>query len=452
MTASDAEVLDSAAGSSGAPGADRRSRLDDLVNYDELTGHFNRTRLREAVDRAIAADQRRPLAAAFMAVGVDNMNAINERFGRAAADTVLVEIGSRLDDCLRVSDLIGRLGGDRYGIVLPYCRDEDVPVAADKVLQAIRSVPITTERGPVNVTVSIGVASFCNRGSTSHEVMTRAEAALADAKRAGRDCHVHFRPGADQHEHERRSAVIAEEVQAALRQDRVVLAFQPVVSAVSGEVEYYECLLRLRDGRGSALPVGEFIQEAERFGLIRLIDRHVLGLVVGAAASNPAVRLGFNISALTTADRPWLRSLTSRLRARPDLARRLVIEITETAALYDIEDSARFVAALRRAGCRVALDDFGAGHTSLQHLQSLPVDMVKIDRSFIHDIAGNRENQVFVRHLLGLAHGFGFSTIAEGVESAEEAAILRDAGVGYFQGHHYGAAALEPPWAKAEIA
>jgi diguanylate cyclase (GGDEF)-like protein len=450
MTASDAEMLDSVAGGSGVPGADGRSRLDDLVNYDELTGHFNRTRLREAVDRAIAADQRRPIAAAFMAIGVDHMSAINERFGRAAADTVLVEIGSRLDDCLRVSDLIGRLGSDRYGIVLPYCRDEDVPVAADKILRAIRSVPIATEGGSVSVTVSIGVASFCNRGSTSHEVMTRAEAALADAKHAGRDCHVHFRPGADQREHERRSAAIAEEVQAALHQNRIVLAFQPVVSAVSGEVEYHECLLRLRDGRGAALPVGEFIQEAERFGFIRLIDRHVLGLVVGAAASNPRARLGFNISALTTADRPWLRSLTSRLRARPGLARRLVIEITETAALYDIEDSARFVAALRRAGCRVALDDFGAGHTSLQHLQSLPVDMVKIDRSFIRDIDRNRENQVFVRHLLGLAQGFGFNTIAEGVENADEAAILRNAGVGYFQGHHFGAATLEPPWVTAE--
>ena len=179
---------------------ERRAELEDLVNYDGLTGHFNRTRLREAVDRAIAADQRRPNAAAFMAVGVDGMSAVNERLGRAAADTVLVEIGSRLDECLRVSDLIGRLGGDRYGIVLPDCPEEDVPVAAGKILQAIRSVPVETERGAVSVTVSIGVASFGDRGSTSYEVMTRAEAALADAKRAGRDCHVHFRPDADERE------------------------------------------------------------------------------------------------------------------------------------------------------------------------------------------------------------------------------------------------------------
>ncbi|MGA8400290.1 MAG: EAL domain-containing protein, partial [Stellaceae bacterium] len=122
---------------------------------------------------------------------------------------------------------------------------------------------------------------------------------------------------------------------------------------------------------------------------------------------------------------------------------------TETAALYDIEESARFVTALRRAGCSVALDDFGVGYTSLQHLQSLAVDMVKIDRSFISDIANNRENQVFLRHLLGLAKGFGFSTIAEGVETEDEAAALRREGVDYLQGHFYGMATLDRPWLQS---
>jgi diguanylate cyclase (GGDEF)-like protein len=450
MTASDAGTERLAAIPEPAASLrDRHSRLDDLVNYDELTGHYNRSRLREAVDRTIAADQRRPNAAAFLAVGIDNMNAINQKLGRAAADTVLVEIGRRLDDCLRVSDTIGRLGGDRYGIVLPQCPDEHVPTAAEKILHSVRSTPIVTERGSVVATVSIGIASFCDRGSTSYEVMTRAEAALADAKRTGRDCHIHFRTSEDQRERERRCAAIGDAVQAALRQDRVTLAFQPVVSAATGEVDYYECLLRLRDGTGEFLSAGEFIQEIERFGYIRLIDRHILDVVLAVSTAHPDVTLGFNISALTTADRSWLRSLTSRLRTRPDLASRLVVEITETAALYDIEESARFVSALRRAGCRVALDDFGAGHTSLQHLQSLPVDMVKIDRSLIRDITSSGESRVLLRHLLGLARSFGFSTIAEWVESEGEAEILRREGVGFLQGHHYGMAELAPPWLKA---
>lgn len=448
MTASDAGSIDPqrVAPADADAAKDRQSRLDDRVNYDELTGHFNRSRLREAVDRTIVDGMRREGAAAFLALGVDNMTGINKQFGRAAADTVLIEVGRRLDDCLRVSDFVGRLPGDRYGVLLPHCPDEYVAVAAEKILNAVRAAPVATGRGPVAVTVSIGAASFCDRGATSYEVITRAEAALADAKSTGRNCHVHYRSSDDQRERERRHAAIGDAVQAALRQDRVTVAFQPVVSAASGAVEYYECLLRLRDAEGKFLAAGEFIQEVERFGYIRLIDRHILDRVLNEAVRHPGVTFGFNISALTTADRPWLRSLTARLRANPELARRLVIEITETAALYDIEESARFVNALRRAGCRVALDDFGAGHTSLQHLQSLALDMVKIDRSFIRDITTNHESQLFLRHLLGLAEGFGFSTIAEGVETEEEAGILRREGVDFLQGHLYGLAALDPPW------
>ena len=148
----------------------------------------------------------------------------------------------------------------------------------------------------------------------------------------------------------------------------------------------------------------------------------------------------------TAADRPWLRALTARLRRDPGLASRLVIEITETAALYDIEESIRFVAALRQAGCRVALDDFGAGHASLRHLQSLPVDTVKIDGALIRDVARNPENRVFLRHLVGLAAGFGFKTVAECVETAEDAAILREERVDYLQGHYCGRPRFEPDW------
>ncbi|HVH81298.1 MAG TPA: GGDEF domain-containing protein, partial [Stellaceae bacterium] len=187
------------------------------MNYDELTGHFNRTRLREAVDHALAAAMRRPGTAAFLALGIDNMAVINARYGRAAADTVLIEVGRRLDQCLRVGDLVGRLGGDRYGILLPHCADEDVPVACEKILTAMRGTPCATERGPVSVTVSIGAASFCDRASTSYEVMTRAEAALSDAKRTGRNCHVHYQSSEDQREREKRCAAIGDAVRAALR-------------------------------------------------------------------------------------------------------------------------------------------------------------------------------------------------------------------------------------------
>jgi diguanylate cyclase (GGDEF)-like protein/PAS domain S-box-containing protein len=434
--------------------ADRKaeqSRVEQLASYDELTGHFNRTRLRETVDRMIAADNRSPSHAMFLAIGVDDMRAINAAVGVAAGDTVLIEIGRRLETCVRVSDQIGRLDGDHFGVLLAYCPAEHVARAADKILTAVRDAPVATANGPVFATVSIGGAPFSGESLTSFDIITRAESALADAKQAGRDCYVHYRTSEEQRERHRRSAAVGDAVQAALRQNRVKFAFQPVVSASTGEIAYHECLLRVRDAGDGVIPAGDFVREIEQLGYIRLIDRHILDKAVAEAVAYPDVTLGFNVSALTAADRPWLRALTAHVRAHPELAGRLVIEITETAALYDIEESARFVAALRRAGCRVALDDFGAGHTSLQHLQSLAVDTVKIDHSFIRNIATSPESRVFLRHLLGLAKGFGFTTIAEGVETEEEADILRHEGVDCLQGHYFGRATTEPPWRKPSV-
>jgi diguanylate cyclase (GGDEF)-like protein/PAS domain S-box-containing protein len=424
----------------------QQTRLERLANYDELTGHFNKSRLREAVDQIIAANQRRRSPAAFMSVGIDNMTMLNEMFGYETADSVLVEIGRRLDNCVRVSDMIGRLGGDRFGVVLSHCPADGIAAAAEKILAEVNATPFPTCRGPVYATVSIGTASFPDQGLTSYDVITRAESALADAKRAGRDCHAHYRMTDAQRERQRRSLTISEEVRAALREERVVFAFQPVVAAMTGEVDHYECLLRMRMPDGSIVSAGDFVPVIEQLGFIRLIDRYVLEKTLAELAAHPRVKLGFNISGLTAADRPWLRALISQVRNRPDLASRLVVEITETAALYDIEESARFVSALRHAGCQVALDDFGAGHTSLRHLQSLAVDTVKIDGSFIRNLAGSPDSQVFLRHLLGLAKGFGFNTVAECVATAEDAAILRREGVGFLQGYYFGRPTLERPW------
>ncbi|MGE5269294.1 MAG: putative bifunctional diguanylate cyclase/phosphodiesterase [Thiohalocapsa sp.] len=424
----------------------QQNRLERLANYDELTGHFNKTRLREAVDQIIASNQRQHNPAAFLSVGIDNMTTINDVFGYEAADTVLIEIGRRLDSCLRVSDVIGRLGGDRFGIALSHCPPEHIAAAAEKILRGVSGAPVMTASGPIYATVSIGSAAFPDQGLTSYDVITRAESALAEAKRAGRDCHTHYRLSEEQRERQRRSLTMSDEVQAALREERVLFAFQPVVAAATGVVDHYECLLRMRMPDGRIVSAAEFVPVIEQLGFIRLIDRYVLDKALSELEAHPGVKLGFNISGLTAADRPWLRALISQVRNRPGVASRIVVEITETAALYDIEESARFVSALRHAGCHVALDDFGAGHTSLRHLQSLAVDTVKIDGSFIRNLATSPDAQVFLRHLLGLAKGFGFHTVAECVTTAEEAAILQREGVGFLQGYYFGRPSLDRPW------
>jgi EAL domain-containing protein (putative c-di-GMP-specific phosphodiesterase class I) len=238
---------------------------------------------------------------------------------------------------------------------------------------------------------------------------------------------------------------------AALGQERLLFAFQPVVCAATGETDYFECLLRMRDDDSGLVACGEFIAAAEEAGLIGLIDRYVVNRAFGELATHSSVRLGFNVSGRTAGDRPWLRSLIARLRGRPEFASQLVVEITETAVLDDIAELAHFVDALRCAGCRVALDDFGAGRTSLRHLQALDVDIIKIDGSFVHTLSARRENRIILRHLLELTRGFGFCTVAECVETAEEAALLREAGVGYLQGFYLGRPTIERPWLDAQV-
>ena len=425
-------------------------KVEHATNYDELTGHFNKRRLREALDHIVSSSVRSGSAGAYLAVGIDKLAAINDALGYESADAVIVAIGQRLDRSLRVSDVIGRVGGDRFGIVLANCPEEHVAVAAEKILAAVSHVPVMTASGPVYATVSIGCATFPEQAKTSYEVMTRAETALADAKRAGRNCFVPYRLSEEQRLQHQQGMALGERVQQALRAGRLVFAFQPVVVANTGAVDYYECLLRMIDEDGNIVAAGDFMPIIEQLGFIRTIDRYVLERAVAEVTANPGICLGFNISGLTATDYAWLRAITNLLRGKPEIARRLVVEITETAALHDVEESARFVNALRELGCRIALDDFGAGFTSLRHLQTLAVDTVKIDGSFIRNLGQNYDNQMFLRHLVGLANGLGLATVAECVETAREAAILRREGVGYLQGYLIGKPMVERPWVETD--
>jgi EAL domain-containing protein (putative c-di-GMP-specific phosphodiesterase class I) len=248
------------------------------------------------------------------------------------------------------------------------------------------------------------------------------------------------------HEAQNRSASICTVVQTALRQDRLFFAFQPVVCAATGETDYFECLLRMREVGGSIITGGEFITPIEQLGLIGFIDDYVLELTVRELARHPGLRLGLNISGLTACIGPWLQSLVAALQNRPDVAPRLVVEITETAAPSDLEESARFVDALRGAGCRVALDDFGTGHASWQHLEALSVDTVKVDGSFVRNLADSPERRILLRELLRRISRLGCLTVAEGVENAADEAVARGEGFGYLQGYHLGAPTIERAW------
>jgi diguanylate cyclase (GGDEF)-like protein len=422
------------------------ARLEYLANHDELTGLYNRSRLRDGLEHVLAYCTRYNSPGAYLVVGIDMLTMINETFGCETADAVIVQVARELEQSLRGSDMIGRVGGDQFGVVLSHGSEPVARAAADKLLCTIRQTPVVTPSGPIHVTVTIGVVAFPGIPDSVSDIMTKAETALQEAKCRGRNCFVSYCTSDAQRDERRKTLRIAEQVRIALKENRLLFAYQPIVEATSREVAYYECLLRMTDEDGEVVPAVDFVPAVEQMGLIKVVDRRVMEMAVDVLARHPGVKLDINVSGLTASDESWLRALHGLLWNKEEIASRLGIEITETAAVRDMEETARFVSTVRELGCRLALDDFGAGYTSFRQLKSLRVDMVKIDGSFVHNLSDNLDNQLFVHTLVKLAEGFGLETVAECVETTEEADLLTRQGVKYLQGYHFGRPDLAPAW------
>jgi diguanylate cyclase (GGDEF)-like protein len=428
---------------------EKEAELEYLANFDELTGHYNKVRLRDTLDKAVAEAVRTGDGGAFLVFGIDQLAMINSAYGYQAGDAVLCEIGHRLDDCLRASDTIGRIAGDRFGAVLARIDRNTAMRAAERVVHEIRRKPVHTLAGPVRVTGSAGVCLIPQQATSALDAMAKAEGALRQAKLQGRNRSGLYEVSEAQRRTYRASMGIGDEVQQALKDGRLGFAYQPVVAAGDHAPRFHECLLRLHRPDGEVVPAGKFVPVIEQLGMMRALDRRVLDLAVEDLKRYPDATLAINISGLTATERSWQRALIAKLKERPDLAARLIVEITETAALQDIDETARFVTAARDLGCRVALDDFGAGYTTFRHLKALTVDIVKIDGSFVRNIAEDEHNRLFVRNLIALAQSLDLTTVAECVETAEEAAVLAEEGAALLQGYLFGRPGLEAPWPEA---
>jgi diguanylate cyclase (GGDEF)-like protein len=421
-------------------------RLHYLATRDELTGHLNRTSLRSELSRAIVAAKADSRSCGYVVAAIDRLAAINEGYGFGAADEVIVAVGERLSSALRETDVIGRTAGNKLGVVVSNCTEPDLSLIADRLRTAVRRDMISTSCGTVSATISVGAVCLPQNAGSSQEAMLRAEEALDGARANGRDGFALYTKSAQRETARRRLMAIADEVAAALRENRLVFAYQPVVSAGARVPAHFECLLRVMQADGEAVSAGQFIAAAEQLGLVRLMDRHALEMMVSRLHADPEVTLAVNVSGTTARDPSWLESFVSYVRANRDVAQRIIVELTETAALQDFEENARFISNLREIGCRVAIDDFGAGYTSFRNLQKLHVDMVKIDGSYVRGLATSPDNQVFVQTLVDLAKNFNLKTVAEWVGSEEEATFLERLGIDYLQGYHFGEPRLEPQW------
>ncbi|MFZ1990231.1 MAG: EAL domain-containing protein [Alphaproteobacteria bacterium] len=429
-----------------------RKRLEErlvyLASYDELTGQLNRVALKDTLDEVALRAHDAGESASFLVVAIDHLGIINEDYGYDVADEVILAVAQRIAEIVDSGDVIGRAGGNKFGVILANCDADAACETAQQILNAMRSSVVRTSTGSISVTVSIGAVTVPDSAEGASEAFARAEEALAQVKQFGRDSFRLYEPSPRKETVRRQNISMANQIISALEDNRIMVAYQPIVCAQTGETVIHECLARMTMPDGDVLGAMDWIPTAERLGLIRQIDRRVAEIAVGVLNDLPDVSLALNVSALTASDGEWIKSFLDLIGTAPQAASRLTVELTETLALRDLEESNRFISRLREAGCQVAIDDFGAGYTSFKNLQQLHIDLVKIDGSFVSKLKDNPENQLFIKTLLSLANNFNVATVAEWVVDEADAEILRGFGVNYLQGFLFGPPKIQPDFLK----
>ena len=413
-------------------------RLLHRSDHDELTGQLNRIRLMEALGAVLSRADRTKQSCCFLMASVDNLATINDSFGFEIGDEVLASVARVVKSRLRGGDSMGRYSSNKFGIILNECGPGAMRVAAERFVKAVRDQTIRTAVCQLSATISIGGVLLPDQAPTIPQALGHALQALDRAKLRRHDGFTAYEPSAASDSARQRNISIADEVISALEENRMLLALQPIVDTKTRQPALYECLLRMEKPDGAIVSAGEFIPLAEQLGLSRFIDRRALELAVAFAKSHPTVRLSLNVSSLTCSDHEWLVALHRLTGGRRQITERLTIELTETAAIHDIDVSIAFVDTLKELGCKVAIDDFGAGYTSFKNLKTLNVDMVKIDGSFIRNLAAEPDNQVFIKTLVEIAETFNLETVAEWVGDEETAQMMARAGISHQQGFFFG--------------
>lgn len=422
-----------------------QQRLRHLADHDPLTGLFNRRRFGDELTRAVAYARRYHQPAALLSVDLDRFKYVNDTYGHAVGDELLVRLAATLTERLRETDVIGRLGGDEFGVILPHTDEQEAGRTAASLLHAIRDgTSVTAGDRVVRLTASIGITSIdASETGTADELLIDADLAMYQAKEDGRDRHAHADGTLDERSRLRIRQTWAERIRDALEQDRFQLWEQPILDLRTGEHARSELLVRMEDPDGGP-PVqpGSFLYIAERFGQITALDRWVIGHAIAILAERGrhgvTHPIEVNLSGRSMTDEALIDYIAEEIGSAGIDPTKLVFEITETAAIGNIDKARGFAGRLADLGCQFALDDFGSGFGSFYYLKHMPFDCVKIDGDFIKDLPSSRTDQLTVQAIVEIARGLGKTTIAEFVQDEATVALLRDYGIDFAQGYHVG--------------
>ncbi|MBV8933668.1 MAG: EAL domain-containing protein, partial [Kutzneria sp.] len=414
---------------------DRRlaDELRQLADEDPLTGLPNRRALTRELERHLATGG----SGSLLLLDLDNFKDVNDLRGHAVGDRVMRTMAAALRERLEPGQLLGRLGGDEFAVVLPGCSERDAADIAAQLRDAVASMPLVAGGTTTRMTVSTGVAGFSS-GAGWEAVLANADLALYASKAAGRNRVTVYDPG--HYADTAKRVSVQDRLGRALDHGDLALHAMPIVALQTGRILGYELLLRLEDGQQPALGPADFLPAAERSDLVLQIDRWVFDTAVDAlvAHPDPNLRLDVNVSGRTLEDEDFAAFVLDRLASSGVAPGRLGFEITETAAVTNLDAARSFATQVRATGCRIALDDFGAGFGSFVHLKHLPVTGLKIDGEFVRGIDSGTRDAVLVSGILEIARGFDLSVVAEWVERPAQVETLSKLGVSVGQGFHLG--------------
>lgn len=410
--------------------------LQHQALHDPLTGLANRTLVADRLGHAIAAARRASSAVGLLVVDLDDFKTVNDTFGHQTGDALLAQLGARFRQLRRSSDTLGRIGGDEFAVVLPGADPRAAEVVARGLLRALE-VPFVIDGRELEVGASIGISVFPDLAGDADALLRQADAAMYAAKRRRSACAIYEATGEGLAAH---GPTGTAELRAALERREIVTYFQPLVWT-GGTPVAMEALVRWQHPDRGLLPPADFIGLAEQSGLIRPLFRSVLDDAALACRSwrdaGWPLAVSVNLSARNIEDPELLDVVAAALRRAELDASSLVLEITESAVIADPARSRAVLDDLRAIGVRLSLDDFGTGYSSLSHVQQLPVQQLKIDRSFVRSVTVERSSAALVRSTIALGHNFGLEVVAEGVEDAPTLALLAEMGCDTVQGFHF---------------
>lgn len=413
-----------------------------LATHDHLTNLSNLRNFNHEFERIIDQAQRYGGQVALFYLDLDQFKIINDTQGHHRGDVVLQTVARTLKRITRKSDLICRIGGDEFTLLMPNATGKAVLALAKKINQALGKTPVDGMGHNFKISASIGITLFPQHGASIHDLLSNADLAMYHAKKSGYGQFHIYSAKQQYQDHLTQRMYWKNILEKAIENDRFVLYFQPILELKTDRISHYECLVRLISEQGSVIPPGEFIEHAEVLGLIGHIDRIVMGKAIAQHLEfnkkGMNVGLSINLSGRSLNDKTVsheIKRLLTLPRVNPE---KIIFEITETAAISNFPSARTLINEMKNLGCRFAIDDFGVGFSSFQYLKDLAVDYVKIDGSFIRKIDTSHGDRIFVKSMSEIAHALGKKTIAEFVENEAIVSVLREYDIDYAQGYHIG--------------